>query len=42
MMIFFNDPVPMPDAPERAVRMALAIRDRVHEMRRGWSRAATS
>jgi adenylate cyclase len=37
MMIFFNDPVPMPDAPERAVRMALAIRDRVDEMRRGWS-----
>ena len=37
MMIFFNDPVPIPDAPERAVRMALAIRDRVGVMRRGWS-----
>jgi class 3 adenylate cyclase len=37
MMIFFNDPVPIPDAPERAVRMALAIRDRVGEMLRGWS-----
>src|SRR6266849_10393266 len=24
MMIFFNDPVPVPDAPERAVRMAVA------------------
>jgi len=26
--IFFNDPVPQPDAAERAVRMALAIRER--------------
>jgi adenylate cyclase len=37
MMIFFNDPVPMPDAPQRAVRMAIAIRDRVAEMSRGWA-----
>lgn len=37
MMIFFNDPVPVPDAPERAVRMALAMRDRVGEMSRGWA-----
>jgi class 3 adenylate cyclase len=37
MMIFFNDPVPVADAGERAVRMALAIRDRVGEMIRGWS-----
>ncbi len=29
MMIFFNDPVPVPDPAERAVRMALAMRDRV-------------
>ena len=29
MMIFFNDPVPVPDAAERAVRMALAIRERI-------------
>ncbi len=25
MMVFFNDPVPVPDAPERAVRMVLAM-----------------
>ena len=36
MMIFFNDPVPMPDAPERALRMALAMRDRIATMSRGW------
>jgi class 3 adenylate cyclase/CheY-like chemotaxis protein len=29
MMVFFNDPVPIPDPGERAVRMALAMRDRV-------------
>ena len=28
-MVFFNDPIPVPDAPERAVRMAVAMRDRV-------------
>jgi adenylate cyclase len=37
MMIFFNDPVPMPDAPERAVRMACAIRECVREMVGGWA-----
>jgi len=38
MMIFFNDPVPLPDAPERAIRMALAMRDRVDGLARGWRR----
>jgi len=37
MMIFFNDPVPFPDATLRAVRMALAIRDCVSKMSRGWA-----
>jgi adenylate cyclase len=37
MMIFFNDPVPTPDAPLRAVRMAIAVRDRVAQMSRGWA-----
>lgn len=37
MMIFFNDPVPIPDAPLRAVRMAVAIRDRIVELSRGWA-----
>jgi len=38
MMIFFNDPVPVPDAPERAVRMAVAMRDRVDELLVKWRR----
>ncbi|HTJ07426.1 MAG TPA: response regulator [Caldimonas sp.] len=37
MMVFFNDPVPVPDAPLRAVRMAVAIRDRIAELSRGWA-----
>jgi class 3 adenylate cyclase len=37
MMVFFNDPVPMADAPLRAVRMAVAIRDRIAELSRGWA-----
>ena len=39
MMIFFNDPVPVADAPERAVRMALAMRQRVSEMLVKWRKA---
>ena len=36
MMIFFNDPVPVPNPAERAVRMALAMRDRVEELTVNW------
>jgi class 3 adenylate cyclase len=36
MMIFFNDPVPVTDAAERAVRMALAMREGVQELRVKW------
>jgi class 3 adenylate cyclase len=36
MMIFFNDPVPVPDPAERAVRMAAAMRDRVAELAVSW------
>ena len=36
MMIFFNDPTPVPNPQERAVRMALEMRDRVDELVRGW------
>jgi adenylate cyclase len=36
MMIFFNDPIPVPDPQERAVRMALAMRARVDDLARGW------
>ena len=38
MMIFFNDPVPLPDAPERAVRMAVAMRQRVDELLARWKK----
>jgi class 3 adenylate cyclase len=36
LMVFFNDPIPVPDAPARAVRMAVAMRDRVAELAAGW------
>ncbi len=36
MMVFFNDPVPIPDPGERALRMALAMRDRVQELSLRW------
>ncbi len=36
MMIFFNDPVPVPNAQERAVRMALAMREGVQRLMGGW------
>ncbi|PYN31156.1 MAG: adenylate/guanylate cyclase domain-containing response regulator [Candidatus Rokuibacteriota bacterium] len=38
MMIFFNDPVLLPDAPERAVRMAVAMRQRVDELLARWKK----
>ncbi len=36
MMIFFNDPVPVPNPAERALRMAVAMRDRVVELLQKW------
>jgi class 3 adenylate cyclase len=36
MLIFFNDPLPVPDPAERAVRMALAMRERVAELKLKW------
>ena len=36
LMIFFNDPVPVPDPQARAVRMAVAMRRRVGELSVGW------
>jgi adenylate cyclase len=38
LMVFFNDPLPCPDGPERAVRMAVAMRNRTWELAEGWSR----
>jgi class 3 adenylate cyclase len=36
MMIFFNDPVPVPNPAERAIRMALAMREQVKELTVKW------
>jgi class 3 adenylate cyclase len=36
MMIFFNDPVPIENPPERAIRMALDMRQRVAELTVKW------
>jgi class 3 adenylate cyclase/CheY-like chemotaxis protein len=38
LMAFFNDPLPCPDAPERAVRMTVAMRNRVATLAEGWRR----
>ncbi len=36
MMVFFNDPVPVPNPAERATRMAVAMRDRLRDLRVKW------
>ena len=36
MMIFFNDPVPVPNPAERAIRMAMAMRGRVGDLTVKW------
>jgi adenylate cyclase len=38
LMVFFNDPIPLDDPTQRAVEMALAMRDRVAGLVAGWSR----
>lgn len=38
LMIFFNDPLPVANPSERAVRMAVAMRARVDELRAEWRR----
>lgn len=38
LMIFFNDPVEVPDHEARAVRMAVEMRDRFQKLRENWSR----
>jgi adenylate cyclase len=37
-VVLFNDPLPCPDAPARAVRLAVAMRSRVWELAERWSR----
>ena len=39
LMVFFNDPLPIDDAPERAIRMSVAMRDRVRELAVGLAAA---
>ena len=39
VMAYLNDPLPCADAPERAVRMAVAVRNRVWALAEGWSRS---
>ena len=38
LVVFFNDPLPCDDAPLRAVRMALTMRQRVQELADRWQR----
>jgi class 3 adenylate cyclase/CheY-like chemotaxis protein len=38
LMVFFNDPLPCEDAPERATRMAVAMRTRMRDMAQAWAR----
>ena len=38
LTVFFNDPLPCEDAPLRAIRMAVAMRNRVQDLAQGWSR----
>ncbi len=38
LMVFFNDPIPCDDPAGRAVGMAIAMRQRVDELSRDWSR----
>jgi class 3 adenylate cyclase len=38
LMVVFNDPLPCDDAPARAIRMAVAMRGRVHDLAAGWQR----
>lgn len=36
LMVLFNDPLPCPDPSVRAVKMAVEMRDRVHELAARW------
>jgi adenylate cyclase len=38
IMVFFNDPIAFEDHTEKAVRMALEMRQKVKELRKGWLR----
>jgi len=38
LLVFFNDPLPCPDQAERAVRMAIGMRQNMAELSRRWGR----
>jgi len=38
LVVFFNDPIPCPDPPKRAVQMSVAMRNRVQQLAEGWAR----
>lgn len=38
MLVFFNDPLPCPDAPQRAARLAVEMRDAVRALNVQWTR----
>ncbi|MCA1845071.1 MAG: response regulator, partial [Actinobacteria bacterium] len=38
LMVFWNDPLPCPDPAERAVRMAVALRENLAALTAGWRR----
>ena len=38
MMVFFNDPIPIPDPALRAVQLAVAMREESQELLRSWGR----
>lgn len=38
LVVFFNDPIPCEDAPQRAVQMSVAMRNRVQQLAEGWAR----
>lgn len=38
MMVFFNDPLPCPDAPDRAAKLALEMRDAVSALLPVWAK----
>lgn len=37
-MVYFNDPLPVPDHTAQAVRMSIALRERIGELARRWRR----
>jgi class 3 adenylate cyclase len=38
LMVFFNDPLPCPDAAERVIRLAIGMRDAVAALSEAWAR----